>query len=246
MLVSRSGVARVGAFATAVAVTFAGVLSAACTAEVTPIEVAADCPSQPLRGPLGDAAEPPERLIDDFERGDNKLGQVGGRDGFWVLGSDQTSLALRAESSPQCSARGHEAGHFTGRDFTDWGANWTAVLRQLANGVASGYDASAYGGISFWAALGGRARAPFKLSVGVTTLDVAWNGGVCTRCMDYYRTEIELSSRWRRYELRFDQLAQLGIGDPLVPLRRDQLVGMILWPPNEGFDIWIDDVRFEP
>jgi len=221
-------------------------LGVACTAEVSPIEVAADCPSQPLRGPLADATEPPERLIDDFERGDSQLGEVGGRDGAWVVGWDSTSPAPRGESSPQCSARGRHAGHFAGKGYTDWGANWTAVLRQLANGAARGYDASEYGGISFWAALGGNVQAPFLLPVGVTTLDVAWNGGVCTRCMDYYRTEILLSSHWQRYDVRFDELSQLGIGEPLLPLRRDQLVGVIVWPPNQGFDIWVDDLRFEP
>jgi hypothetical protein len=32
---------------------------------------------------------------------------------------------------------------------------------------------------------------------------------------------------------------------PQIAMRRDQLVGLIMWP-NHQFDIWIDDVRFEP
>jgi hypothetical protein len=31
----------------------------------------------------------------------------------------------------------------------------------------------------------------------------------------------------------------------LAALRRDQLVGVIFWPDRD-FDVWIDDVRFEP
>lgn len=202
----------------------------------------------PLRGPLADVPKEgtDELLIDDFERGDNQLEHVAGRDGAWVLGSDATSVVLTAESSSQCAARGREAGHFAGRDFTDWGANWTAVLKQFVNMTARPYDASAYGGISFWAAVGGAwdGPLPFTTPVGVTTMDVAFNGGMCSKCMDYYRTSVTLSSRWERYEIRFDDLHQLGIGDPLVALRKDQLVGLIFWPPNSGFDIWIDDVRF--
>ncbi|MFZ5892564.1 MAG: hypothetical protein ACOY0T_16015 [Myxococcota bacterium] len=219
----------------------------ACTSEVEPIQVGEGCPSQPLRGPLEEVAtEPADALIDDFERGDNQLPHLGARDGAWVVGSDATSVVLTAESSSQCSARGREAGHFAGRDFTDWGANWTAVFRIFVNAMARPYDASAYGGISFWAALGGDSGASLTTPVGVTTMDTAWNSGMCNRCMDFHRTEIVLSTRWERHEIRFDQLAQAGVGDPLVPLRRDQLVGLILWPPKSGFDIWIDDVRFEP
>ncbi|MGC4094920.1 MAG: hypothetical protein QM756_44785 [Polyangiaceae bacterium] len=223
---------------------------AACTAEVEPIDVAAGCPTQPLRGPIAAVvSEAPERLIDDFERGDVQLARLEGRDGAWVVGADATSVVLTAESSTQCAARGLVAGHFAGRDFKDWGANWTAVLRQFEAGMARGYDGSMYGGVSFWAALGGvggKGVTSLVTPVGLSTLDTAWNGGVCTRCMDFYRTEVTLSSRWQRYEIRFDDLAQSGVGEPLVPLRTDQLVGFILWPPKQGFDIWIDDVRFEP
>lgn len=224
--------------------------SVACTSQVEPIAVADECPAEPLRRPLAFAVadgETDQLLIDDFERGDNQLEHIGDRDGAWVAGSDATSVVLTAESSSHCSARGREAGHFAGRDFTEWGANWTAVLKQFANGMARPYDASEYRGISFWAAAGGGWKGAEQLStpVGVTTMDVAYNGGGCRVCMDFYRTTVSLSPRWERFEIRFDELNQLGIGDPLVPLRRDQLVGLILWPPKSGFDIWIDDVRFE-
>jgi len=78
-----------------------------------------------------------------------------------------------------------------------------------------------------------------------TVLDVAWNGGVCTQCMDFYRTLVWLTPNWQRLLIRFDDLAQNGTGDPQVPLRRDQLVGFIVWPDRD-FDVWLDDVRFEP
>jgi len=93
--------------------------------------------------------------------------------------------------------------------------------------------------------VGPEAEAPYDLPVGITTLDVAWNGGVCSVCMDFYRKTVPLSSTWQRFDVPFAELAQAGTGNPLTALRRDQLVGFILWPTH-AFDIWIDDVRFEP
>jgi hypothetical protein len=222
-----------------------GLALSACEANVTPIEVGAGCPSEPERGPEQWVSNPDSRLIDDFEGADQFLPRVGGRDGAWILGSDDSFQHLEAESSAHCAARGARAGHFVGNGFRDWGANWTAVLQNVQSGVAAPYDATEYGAISFWAALGGEAREPASLPVGVTTLDVAWNGGVCTTCMDYYRTLVWLTPTWQRLVIRFDDLAQNGSGDPLVALRRDQLVGFIVWPERD-FDVWLDDVRFEP
>jgi len=216
----------------------------ACDASVTPIEVGAGCPERPERGPSQWLSNPDARLVDDFEHDDLLLPHVGGRDGAWILGSDSSSTRLTTESSDECAARGARAGHFAGRGFMDWGANWTAVMRNTPNGIAVGYDASEYTAISFWAAVGADTPA-MSLPVGVTTVDVAWNGGVCRTCMDYYRTRVSLTPSWQRLVIRFDQLAQDGTGDPLLPLRRDQLVGFILWPDRD-FDVWIDDVRFEP
>lgn len=190
-------------------------------------------------------SNPDSRLIDDFERTDLFLPRVGGRDGAWILGSDESFEKLEAEPSQRCAARGAGAGHFSGSGFREWGANWTAVLRNTQNDMAVAYDASEYGAISFWAALGGARTEAVSLPVGVTTLDVAWNGGVCNTCMDFYRTLVWLTPTWQRLVIRFEDLAQSGTGDPLAPLRRDQLVGFIAWP-DQDFDLWLDDVRFEP
>ena len=40
-------------------------------------------------------------------------------------------------------------------------------------------------------------------------------------------------------------MSQSGQGFPQVPLRLDQLVSIMIWP-EKTYDIWIDDVRFEP
>jgi hypothetical protein len=215
-----------------------------CDASLEPIRVAEGCPERPLRGPLAYEGEPAEQLIDDFEDGDANVAPVSGRSGAWVLGSDGTG-ALTVETSSRCAARGEHAGHFAGKGFTDWGANWTAVFEASPTLAAVGYDASQYRAISFWAAVGPAGEPPFDVPVGVTTLDNAWNSDLCAVCMDYYRTTITLTSEWQRFELPFEALAQEGTGDPITPLRKDQLVGLIFWPARP-FDLWLDDARFEP
>jgi len=216
-----------------------------CDAELEPIRVASGCPEAPLRGPLEFADEPAARLIDDFEDNDDHLAVVDGRNGSWIIGKDGSSEPV-ADNSTRCAARGERAGHFMGAGFLNWGANWTAVFKKAdASGIAQPYDATSYHAIYFWAATGPEAMPPYALPVGVTTLDVAWNGGICAVCMDYYRTEVELSTAWQRFVVPFSSLAQIGEGDPLTALKPDELVGFIMWPVRD-FDVWIDDVRFEP
>jgi len=214
-----------------------------CDGTLEPIEVAEGCPDQPIRGPEAWQNEPRDRLIDDFEDGDLRLTQVAGRDGSWILGSDTTQVPV-VEASERCAARGKYSGHFAGSGFTSWGTNWTSVFKN-SSGVAIGYDASSYTGISFWGAVGPAAEPPLEIPMGVTTVDNAWNGGICSVCMDFYRTTVTLSPSWQRVVVPFESLKQEGNGNPLTSLRSDQLVGFIVWPTH-GFDLWIDDVRFEP
>jgi hypothetical protein len=229
----------------AVAGSLFALASAGCDASLEPIEVGNGCPDQPLRGPLQWQDEPRENLIDDFEDGDLRIATASGRNGGWILGSEPSSGVLVAESSSRCAGRGQRAGHFSGSGFTSWGANWTAVFRNEGAAIAQGYDGAAYGAISFWAALGPDAVPPYEIPVGLTTTDNAWNSGNCAVCMDFYRVVLRLTPNWQRHVIRFEALAQAGYGDPLIALRRDRLVGFILWPTHQ-FDVWIDDVRFEP
>ncbi len=230
--------------ATCVFVLVAVQICLGCGPSVEPIEVDPVCPDQPLRGPESYAAEPADRLIDDFESGDYRLAQVSGRDGSWILGSDGSSGKLIDEVSPQCVARGKFSGHFAARGFTSWGNNWTAVFRSSSS-TALPYDGSKWSGISFWAAFGSDNGPEFAVPMGLTTMDNAWNSGGCTVCMDFYAAKVPLSHSWQRFVIRFNQMAQSGFGNPLVPMRRDQLVGFIIYP-RQQFDIWIDDLRFEP
>ena len=231
-------------------------LGGACSPSLEPITVAPDCPGRPFRGPEQFANEPLERLVSDFEADgtenadggtgnadcSEKLYAIAGRDGSWARARDLTSKAVTFEASTICAARGKCAGHFATSTPTSWGNNWTAYFRS-GNGA---YDASAYGGVSFWAAFGVNNGPSFAVPFGIVTTDTAPNSSVCgANCGDDYLKGVPLTHDWQRYDLRFSDLAQAGWGTVQTPLRRDQVVGFIVWTKQQC-DIWIDDVRLEP
>jgi hypothetical protein len=215
----------------------------ACGATVEPIQVADGCPAMPLRGPEEWANAPLEAVIDDFEDGDLKVVDIAGRSGSWYS-FPVASPTAAGEASTWCAARGTRAGHFvvtSGDNPTNWNATmvdpFTAVIP---------YDASAWGGFSFWIATGDAASDGTAMTVGINTPAVVTGQGLCTMCGDYHSTSITLTRSWTRWSIRFDDLKQRGFGVPPVErLSRDQLVNFIFWPANP-FDFWIDDFRFEP
>jgi hypothetical protein len=220
-------------------------LGSACSPSLEPIAVGPGCPEKPFRGPEQYANEPADRMLADFEPdGTEDLVKVAGRDGSWVRARDLTSQSVTIQPEKDCAAEGKWAGHFAASTPTGWGNNWTANFRSGSGPVA--YDARAYGGVSFWAAFGGDNGPSFAVPFGIVTMDTAPNSPICgTNCSDDYMKGVPLTNDWQRYELRFQDLAQAGWGAVQTPMRRDQLVGFIIWTKQQC-DIWIDDLRFEP
>lgn len=218
----------------------AAVVGAACGTSVDPIGVAPDCPERPFRGPELQADAPAANLISDFESGTTKLAAVGNRNGSWIHGRDLTSVSVTIGPSMECAGRGLWAGHLAASTPTSWGNNWTAYFREGSGSTP--YDGSAYGGVSFWAAFGADNGPPFGVPFGIVTVDTL-RPACGAHCDDHYMAAVTLTRDWRRYELRFDELKQKV--SPQVPMRRDQLVGFIIWTQRQC-DVWIDDVRLEP
>jgi len=217
-------------------------LCAACSSSVDPISVAPDCPAQPFRGPALYADEPSDRLLSDFEDGTTELVEVSDRDGSWIHGRDLTSVSVTIGPSSECAARGVWAGHLAASTPTSWGNNWTAFFRAPGRKAPNPYDGRRYGGVSFWAAFGGKNGPDFAVPFGIVTMDTT-QPSCSTHCDDHYIERITLTREWRRYEVRFDDLKQGR--EPALPMQRDQLVGFIIWTQQQC-DIWIDDVRLEP
>jgi hypothetical protein len=219
-----------------------------CAASVEPIDVMGGCPEMPLRGPEEFSSSAADAVIDDFERDDLRLNQVAGRTGSWV-GVATVGAQVFGESSTRCVARGMHSGHLTSTaPMPNYPVNWNAVMIDPFS-AANGWDARAYSGFSFWIAAGINAEPPIETPIGVTTVDTVMGGGVCSVCGDYYAIpatkRIPLTHSWTRWVIKFSELAQYGFGVPQVPLDRSKLVSIMIWPQAQ-FDIWIDDVRFEP
>ena len=121
-----------------------------CAASVSPIDVMADCPEMPLRGPEAYASAPDDAMIADFEtNGDLRLNAVAGRMGTWVGVSSTPAATWFGEASNRCVARGTRSGHLTStapcRITPSTGTRcWSSRSAQ-----AHGWDASAYAGFSF-------------------------------------------------------------------------------------------------
>ena len=77
---------------------------------------------------------------------------------------------------------------------------------------------------------------------GITTTDTV-QPTCTTHCDDHYMAAVTLTGGWQRYQIRFSDLTQKI--SPQIPMRRDQLVGFIIWT-RQQCDIWIDDIRLEP
>lgn len=234
---------------------------AACDPSVDPITVARECPRKPYRAPgaLADAADP-ELLIADFENASatpTALAKAGRRDGSWILGSETnpTPTVLVAQATTECAANGSWAGHMLLSPPHDWGANWIGAFRaRTSAGTAVPYDARAYGGVSFWAAFGAQNSESEHVAFGVSTWDTAWDNSLCqlcatgattsyqcVYCSNHYLYDVPLTREWTHYTVRFDQMEQ---SPAYIPMRRDQLVGFVVWPRKQ-VDLWIDDIRFE-
>jgi hypothetical protein len=218
----------------------AALTGGACRPSLEPITVGPDCPQQPFRGPEQYADEPADKLLSDFETGTTELAEVANRDGSWIHGRDLTSVSVTIGPSMECAARGQWAGHLAASTPTSWGNNWTAYFRAGSGPVP--YDGRAYGGVSFWAGFGPENGPELGVPFGIVTMDTL-RPGCSNHCDDHYMADVTLTREWKRYELRFDDLVQKN--DPPTAMRRDQLVGFIIWTKRQC-DIWIDDVRLEP
>jgi hypothetical protein len=220
----------------------AALLGGGCDPSAEPIVVASECPQKPFRGPEAYASEPVDRMLSDFEGGTTELLDVADRNGSWIHGRDLTSVSVTIGPSTECAARGQWAGNLAASTPTGWGNNWTAYFRAPGTSAPVPYDGRAYGGVSFWAAFGAENGPSFGVPFGIVTMDTV--RPMCgAHCDDHYMASLTLTREWQRYDLRFDDLVQAIA--PQTPMRRDQLVGFIIWTQQQC-DVWIDDVRLEP
>ena len=152
-----------------------------------------------------------------------------------------------------------KALHVTGKDLTGWGAALAAVL---SNGCP--FDASKYGGISFWAkGTSTVAEGTNKLLVLVGNPEYAPKpGGFCDdkavpadqSCFSRHRVAIDLTPEYKKYIVAWEDLKAptfYQTGKAFSPNRIDDIVFNASGPlpeklPAASFDFWIDELEFVP
>jgi hypothetical protein len=185
-----------------------------------------------------------EPLIDDFEDDDARIATLEHRAGFWSASNDNTATQKPTLRGPLSMARipggrgtSRFALHTSGGKFTKWGA-----LLVTDFSPRRCYDASAYGGITFWA----RGRGNFNVVAKMTQVAPEEFGGSCTHdCYDSHRVTIALGNTWQEQRLTWAEFKQRGFGQA-VPFDPRSLLSLefSVDPEQTPFDFWVDDVRF--
>ena len=205
--------------------------------------------------PPQEAAKPcgPEGLIDDMEDNNNQVMLQGGRGGYWYTFVDNAG----SEITPQAGEKG--GGPFT---MSEGGANGSKYAARFYGKIGDGsvvyagaganfvdpkdqYDASAYGGFSFYARKG---PGVGSVRLKVPDMNTDPQGEVCKECYNDFGVDLEFTGSWKKYVVPFSVMKQMsGWGDPIVPnITRSKLYG-IQWQVNQKgqpYDIWIDDLAF--
>lgn len=199
--------------------------------------------------PAGDLS-----MIDDMEDADGSILATEGRKGAWYTYNDETPGATQMpevmtpfEMAPINPPRGQSAfaARTNGSGFTTWGSGFGFDFSN--DGVAKGaYDASAYKGISFWVKVGAGATGSIRVNLG--DKNTTPEGGVCAtgKCSDDFGKDIVATEEWKRFDILFSDMAQVGWSMVLLPsVEKSALYALHFQTGvDKTFDIWIDDVAF--
>lgn len=203
--------------------------------------------------PEGTPCQVPEALIDDADDNNNQTAVVDGRGGYWYTFVDDLGTTVW----PTAGAHG---GTFEmspgGAENSPYAANFKGTVATgeiVYSGVGmnfldpkGGYDASKYGGISFWAKKGPGSTGKVRLKVPDKNTDP--DGGVCTECFNDFGMDLTLSEEWQQYTIPFFALKQMpGWGSPKrMSVDASALYGIQFQvaEPGATYDIWVDQLRF--
>jgi len=194
-------------------------------------------------------------LLDDFEDGDIYIATVGLRTGVWFRYDDGTTgttgptplACSRLVGAP--SALGEYALHVTASGFSSWGSGLGADFI-LGREV---YDISRYAGIRFWARATEGKNLEHRIQISDTTTDST--GGKCNpaadapnseRCGNHFGRTVILTTRWAKYEVRFNAMTQLpGWGLTEHALDTAHVYGIqITTLAMADVDFWLDELEF--
>jgi hypothetical protein len=192
-------------------------------------------------------------MISDGESA-NRTNFIEGRGGYWYTYTDD-------KGSVVVPPPGAEGGTFT---MSTGGANGSAHAARMAGtlgtaqiiyagmGLAftdpkSEYDASRYGGITFWAKKGSPDSArSVRLKVPDRNTDP--QGKVCTECFNDFGEYLELTDDWKQYTVTFASMKQQSDWGKPRPsaISREAVYGIQFQVDDyaKKFDIVVDEIQF--
>jgi hypothetical protein len=201
-------------------------------------------------GPVAGTAD----LLDGFEDEDLTLEQTSGRGGVWYPFDDGTvgkAGPVPLVCSPLSAAPAALGGygmHITATGFTGWGSGLGVDFRA----GKKVYDASKFSGIRFWARVGDAKNTHHRVQLADATTDKA--GGKCNvavnapdgeKCDDHFGINETFTTSWAQYVIGFDQLTQIGWGNPAPALDKAALFGLqITAKAKLEVDLWLDQIEF--
>jgi hypothetical protein len=209
------------------------------------------------------AAIDPTAIIDDMEATDPATVRVGGRTGAWWAGGDPSSVGATivpngdapAEAIPGGRCGSRSAVHVTGQGFSEWAVVSVSMGWGPVDGGASAllpHDAHFRTGVVFWARVGDTSSDQVRF--GVSDKYSRPEGGICVEggavevaCYDYFGTSLSgLTTTWKRFQIPFGGLSQLGFGLPRSQGLDTTSVYTLEFnlPRTSVFDLWIDDISF--
>jgi endoglucanase len=192
-------------------------------------------------------------LIDDGEDNNNATAFVSGRGGYWYTFVDDAGSTVwptagahggTFEMSPGGADGSQFAAHFKGKI-----GNGTILFSGMGMNFLDpkmAYDASQYGGISFWAKKGPGSTGKVRLKIPDNNTDP--DGGVCTECFNDFGMNLTLTDEWQRFIIPWFAMRQMpGWGRPKKMKIDAATVYGIQFQVNEpgaDYDIFVDQIRF--
>ncbi|HET9955380.1 MAG TPA: carbohydrate binding domain-containing protein, partial [Polyangiaceae bacterium] len=199
---------------------------------------------------------PSYSLIDDLEDGNGRILEIDGRTGPWYVVSDGSgSPSATGTLTPEADAE-NKAVHFKlGGDASSWGSGVQVDLKNPGDDAKadsrSGWDASAYTGLTFRAKGNGSLRLKLNTSSVVSQEE---KGTCASDCFNAHGANLTLGSSWKTYVVVFgSETSGLPEGEKLtlaqedgwgtkVEFKASELMGLTL-QGSKAFELWMDDVK---
>ncbi|NLE85951.1 MAG: hypothetical protein GX607_06085 [Myxococcales bacterium] len=203
--------------------------------------------------PEGTPCSAPTAVISDGEDNNNQVELHEGRGGYWYTFVDDSGSTVWPEA-------GAHGGTF---EMSPGGANGTKYAARMHGSVGTGsvlfvgmgmnfvdpkgqYDASKYGGISFWAKRG--PGSTNKVRIKVPDMYTDPDGGACSECFNDFGMDLTLTEEWQKYTIPFYAMKQQkGWGKP----RKRSIDPTTLYgiqfqvsEPGQKFDVYVDEIQF--